>query len=234
MGLFHFANCLLLTYAPYVIIYRSTDLLDESLFNSCLVSGVFFVVTQLIKTFILATFMMIPEDSNVFSWSQELPIILVGVLDYGGLYMMHGRLQRKGTRKPNHLRVLAVAIGWACAEALVHYLIPLWIGARDVEFSWDYIEMGVQSNINLILHLASSTVVWLGMRNDLDPMAFMVVIVSCFCQLILSSVGNYMKLNLQHASSTILAMRFSCAAVLLTVAWVNFRLYSRKTSRKQA
>eukprot|EP00470_Lotharella_oceanica_P001243 CAMPEP_0170168568 /NCGR_PEP_ID=MMETSP0040_2-20121228/1555_1 /TAXON_ID=641309 /ORGANISM="Lotharella oceanica, Strain CCMP622" /LENGTH=177 /DNA_ID=CAMNT_0010406839 /DNA_START=229 /DNA_END=762 /DNA_ORIENTATION=+ len=177
---------------------------------------------------------MIPEDSNVFSWSQELPIILVGVLDYGGLYMMHGRLQRKGTRKPNHLRVLAVAIGWACAEALVHYLIPLWIGARDVEFSWDYIEMGVQSNINLILHLASSTVVWLGMRNDLDPMAFMVVIVSCFCQLILSSVGNYMKLNLQHASSTILAMRFSCAAVLLTVAWVNFRLYSRKTSRKQA
>jgi hypothetical protein len=41
-------------------------------------------------------------------------------------------------------------VGWAAAEAIVSYLIPLWIGARGMEFSWEYIQMGLASNINLV------------------------------------------------------------------------------------
>jgi hypothetical protein len=46
--------------------------------------------------------------------------------------------------------LLLYGIGWSTAEAIVSYLIPLWIGARGMEFSWQYIEMGVTSNINLV------------------------------------------------------------------------------------
>jgi len=196
--------------------------------NSCIWSGIFFVVTQLIKTFLLATFMMIPEDSNRFSLSQELPILLVGLLDFVGIYLMHQRLQRKGTRKPNHLRILTVALGWACAEALVHYLLPLWIGARDVDFSWDYIEMGLLSNVNLALHLSNSASVFLGMRNDLDPIAFAMVLASCALQVSLPTLGNYMSLSLNKSSSTVLMLRMAIAVPLLGMSWINFRVYDRK------
>jgi len=49
MTLFHFVNCLLLTYAPYIIVFRSTELHNESLLNSCIASGLIFVATQLLK-----------------------------------------------------------------------------------------------------------------------------------------------------------------------------------------
>jgi hypothetical protein len=41
-------------------------------------------------------------------------------------------------------------LGWAFAESVVSYLIPLWIGARGMQFSWEFIEMGVASNINMV------------------------------------------------------------------------------------
>lgn len=40
--------------------------------------------------------------------------------------------------------------GWALFESLAQFLLPLWIGARGMEFSWEYIEMGIDSNVNLV------------------------------------------------------------------------------------
>eukprot|EP00472_Partenskyella_glossopodia_P005003 CAMPEP_0197532646 /NCGR_PEP_ID=MMETSP1318-20131121/40478_1 /TAXON_ID=552666 /ORGANISM="Partenskyella glossopodia, Strain RCC365" /LENGTH=186 /DNA_ID=CAMNT_0043089281 /DNA_START=186 /DNA_END=746 /DNA_ORIENTATION=+ len=179
----------------------------------------------------MATFSMIPEEEESFHLLQEIPLFLVGFLDLVGIYMMHGRLQRKGSRKPNHLRILAVALGWGCGEAVVFYLIPLWMGARDMEFSWAYIEMGVLSNIKLLLHLATSTAVWLLMRNDLDPVSFIIVGGVSISQMLLPTICNYMKLSLKQASSVILGLRFGVAVVLLGLAWINFRLYSRKLQK---
>jgi len=118
--------------------------------------------------------------------------------------------------------------GWACAEALVHYLLPLWIGARDVDFSWDYIEMGLLSNVNLALHLSNSASVFLGMRNDLDPIAFAMVLASCALQVSLPTLGNYMSLSLNKSSSTVLMLRMAIAVPLLGMSWINFRVYDRK------
>jgi len=55
--------------------------------------------------------MVIPEDMNSFSLGQEISLISVGMLDFLGIFYSHGRLQRSSTRKPNHLRILAVALG---------------------------------------------------------------------------------------------------------------------------
>jgi hypothetical protein len=42
--------------------------------------------------------------------------------------------------------------GWAFADSVLHRLAPLWIGARGLEFTWEYIFQGVEANANLVCH----------------------------------------------------------------------------------
>lgn len=41
-------------------------------------------------------------------------------------------------------------IGWAFADSVLHRLAPLWVGARGLEFTWDYILQGIEANANLV------------------------------------------------------------------------------------
>ncbi|KAL6527390.1 hypothetical protein OROGR_016480 [Orobanche gracilis] len=38
---------------------------------------------------------------------------------------------------------------WAFADSVLHRLAPLWVGARGLEFTWDYILQGLEANANL-------------------------------------------------------------------------------------
>lgn len=40
--------------------------------------------------------------------------------------------------------------GWAFADSILHRLAPLWVGARGLEFTWDYILQGLEANANLV------------------------------------------------------------------------------------
>jgi hypothetical protein len=40
--------------------------------------------------------------------------------------------------------------GWAFAASVLHRLAPLWIGARGLEFTWEYILQGLEANANLV------------------------------------------------------------------------------------
>lgn len=43
--------------------------------------------------------------------------------------------------------------GWAFADSVLHRLAPLWVGARGLEFTWDYILQGLEANANLVLFI---------------------------------------------------------------------------------
>lgn len=43
----------------------------------------------------------------------------------------------------------------------------MWFGARGAEFDWKYIQKCLESNISLLHHIASVTLVWLWSRHDL-------------------------------------------------------------------
>merc|ERR1711879_213501 len=58
-------------------------------------------------------------------------------------------------------RVLSVGLGWAGAESILMRLAPLWIGARQLEFSWEYIQMSIEANFSLLRLIALTTLVWL-------------------------------------------------------------------------
>lgn len=40
--------------------------------------------------------------------------------------------------------------GWAFADSVLHRLAPLWVGARGLEFTWEYILQGLEANANLV------------------------------------------------------------------------------------
>ncbi|XP_072911658.1 BOS complex subunit TMEM147 isoform X1 [Hemitrygon akajei] len=48
---------------------------------------------------------------------------------------------------------------WGC--------IPLWVGARGIEFDWRYIQMSLDSNISLVHYVAMAGLVWMFSRYDL-------------------------------------------------------------------
>ncbi|CAB4026627.1 transmembrane 147-like [Paramuricea clavata] len=68
-------------------------------------------------------------------------------------------------------------------------LLPLWVGARGIEFDWKYMQMSFDANIALIHHIATATLVWLWSRHDLQrsflPVLGTFMALSCFKPLII-------------------------------------------------
>lgn len=48
--------------------------------------------------------------------------------------------------------------GWAFADSVLHRLAPLWVGARELEFTWEYIFQGLEANASLVLCLLPNIV----------------------------------------------------------------------------
>ena len=46
--------------------------------------------------------------------------------------------------------VVIVFLGWATAELVMTRLLPLWVGARGVEFDWKYIQTSFDANVSLV------------------------------------------------------------------------------------
>ena len=46
--------------------------------------------------------------------------------------------------------VIVFFLGWATAELVMTRLLPLWVGARGVEFDWKYIQMSFDANVSLV------------------------------------------------------------------------------------
>lgn len=49
-----------------------------------------------------------------------------------------------------HEDISVMVPGWGMAEVLGTKVIPLWVGARGVEFSWTNLQTALDANINLV------------------------------------------------------------------------------------
>ncbi|KOX68187.1 hypothetical protein WN51_06081 [Melipona quadrifasciata] len=82
--------------------------------------------------------------------------------DLVGILLVLNNIPGKG-----HAKVLTAGVGWAGAEVLLTRFLLLWVGARGAEFDWKYIQKSLESNINLVQHVTTATLVWLWSRHDL-------------------------------------------------------------------
>nr|CAH7729498.1 unnamed protein product [Callosobruchus chinensis] len=162
MTLYHFGNCIALIYVPYYLTYKQSGLSEYGAFWKCMHAGLIYMFTQLAKMLVLATFF----PDNVAELGNDLIgeflKSTVDLADLIGLYLVLSSIPGKG-----HSKVLTAGIGWATAEVILSRALLLWVGARGAEFDWIYIQKSFESNILLVQHIVTATLVWLWSRHDL-------------------------------------------------------------------
>uniref|UniRef100_A0A0D9ZDM0 BOS complex subunit TMEM147 n=1 Tax=Oryza glumipatula TaxID=40148 RepID=A0A0D9ZDM0_9ORYZ len=161
MTVFHFLNCAALTFGPHVVYYSATPLSEYDTIGTCVKAAVVYLGTALVKLVCLATLLKVPENDS-FDPYQELMKIFIGFIDVAGLYFALTQLTHRNISQ-NH-KFQAVGLGWAFADSVLHRLAPLWIGARGLEFTWEYIFQGLEANANLVMTLslaALGSLMWL-------------------------------------------------------------------------
>jgi len=193
MTLFHFGNCLALAYFPYLIVYKTSKLSEYNSFWACVKSGGVYVLAQLCKMIVLATFFPtydVPEGK--VDMHGELMKAAVELFDLVGLFIIISQQVGRGD-----LKILVAGVGWATAELIGMRLLPLWVGARGIEFSWKYIQLSFEANISLAHHVIMAALIWMWTRNNLEK-SVIPLIVSCLLlcsskQLLLELLGTMMS-----------------------------------------
>ncbi|CAL7934365.1 unnamed protein product [Xylocopa violacea] len=186
MTLYHFGNCLALVYVPYYLTYKYSGLSEYGAFWKCIQAGGIYIFTQLVKMLALATFF--PTTDNVgdgdFDIIGEFLKSSIDLADLVGILLVLNSIPGKG-----HAKVLTAGVGWAAAEVLLTRFLLLWVGARGAEFDWKYIQKSLESNINLVQHITTATLVWLWSRHDLKrslvPVVVSMLILTVYRSLIL-------------------------------------------------
>ncbi|XP_029117487.2 uncharacterized protein [Elaeis guineensis] len=161
MTVFHFFNCAILTFGPHAVYYSATPLSEYDTIGTSAKAAAVYLGTALVKLVCLATFLKESENGN-FDPYQELLKVLINFIDVAGLYFALTQLTHRNISQ-NH-KFQAVGLGWAFADSVLHWLAPLWVGARGLEFTWEYVFQGLEANANLVLNLslaALGSLMWL-------------------------------------------------------------------------
>ncbi|VTJ55826.1 Hypothetical predicted protein [Marmota monax] len=153
---------------------------------------------------------------------QEFMKASVDVADLIGLNLVMSRNAGKGEYK-----IMVAALGWATAELIMSRCIPLWVGARGIEFDWKYIQMSIDSNISLVHYIVASAQVWMITRYDLyhtfRPAVLLLMFLSVYKAFVmetfvhLCSLGSWTALLARAVVTGLLAL----STLALYVAVVN-------------
>ncbi|XP_037870372.1 BOS complex subunit TMEM147 [Bombyx mori] len=196
MTLYHFGNCLALIYAPYHMAYKYSGISEYASFSKCVYAGGLYIFTQLCKMLLLATFFPDSDSSPVEGEYNVILEILKSTVDFAdllGIYFALNSVPGKG-----HAKILTSAIGWASAELVVTRTVLLWVGARGSEFDWRYVRSCAESNVALIQHAATATLVWLWTRSDLpkkhSPIVVSLLALTPYRALIEEAIGSIFHL----------------------------------------
>eukprot|EP00112_Aurelia_sp_Birch-Aquarium-sp1_P009752 Seg2119.3 transcript_id=Seg2119.3/GoldUCD/mRNA.D3Y31 product="Transmembrane protein 147" protein_id=Seg2119.3/GoldUCD/D3Y31 len=214
MTLFHFGNCLALSCGPYFILYKSSGLSEYSSFWKCIKAGAAYFVTQLCKMLILASFF--PTSDAVDGEVDIIGEFMKSTMDLSDLIGLHILMTKIPGR--GELKVLVAGLGWASAEFLTTKLVPLWVGAKGVEFDWKYTQLSLDTNISLVHYLGIATLIWLLGRTDLQktylPVVFLLLVLASYRPLVLELVSYIFAI----ASWTLLLLKAMYTGVIGALA----------------
>ncbi|CAG5105599.1 Oidioi.mRNA.OKI2018_I69.chr1.g2276.t1.cds [Oikopleura dioica] len=167
MTFFYFINCCALTYGPYALIYKNSVLSEYQPYRKCLSVASMYMMTVMLRMFLLGTIVPI---IGLDGTARDVVQPLVSIIDIVGIYYA---LARTGGRP--EIKILSVLVGWGLTDALLSTLLVYWSGARKHEFSWEFVEMAVGYNVELVQLAATVTLVWLWTRTDLNQSAVPVI-----------------------------------------------------------
>ncbi|URE31537.1 putative membrane protein (DUF2053) [Musa troglodytarum] len=240
MTVFHLLNCAILTFGPHAVYYSATPLIlvspssrllerdyyrkpnprsEYDTIGTSVKAAIVYLGTALVKLICLATFLKVPENDS-FDPYQELLKALIGFIDVAGLYFALTQLTHRNISQ-NH-KFQAVGLGSAFADSILHRLAPLWVGARGLEFTWEYIFQGIEGNANLVLNLslaALGSLMWLRKNK---PRTLIPIIYACAGVLAtMPSITSYLRTLGWHPPKLV-AFELVSSLVMAFISWQLF------------
>eukprot|EP00897_Mesotaenium_endlicherianum_P007282 jgi/Mesen1/6582/ME000336S05801 len=231
MPILHAFNCAALAFGPHAVYYKATPLAEYDTFNAVIRSAAVYMATTLIKLVLWATFLKVAEDEvtdgvGPYDPYQEMLKAAIGCFDVAGLYYALTQVTYRNISY-NH-KFQAVGLGWAVADSLVHRLAPFWVGARGMEFTWDFLLQAVESNAQLVLTIslaALGSLMWL--RKNKPPAFVPLLWATSAFVVLLPSFVSYLKAQLLWDFPKIVGFELSAAAVVALVTWRIFAACQR-------
>ena len=225
MTFFHFFNCAALTFGPHAVYYKATPLSEYDALSTCIKAVVVYLVTTFIKLVCLATFVQV-SDHDAFDLPQELLKGLIGFLDVAGLYYALTQVTHRSISQAHKFQ--AVALGWAFADAVLHRLAPLWVGAKGLEFTWEYLLQGVEANADLVFTVslaALGSLMWL--RKNKPSALVPLIYASAGVVAAMPSVVSYLSKGLTWDFPKVVSFELSASLVMAFVTWRLFTACQR-------
>ncbi|CAA3009366.1 transmembrane 147 [Olea europaea subsp. europaea] len=152
---------------------------------------------------------------------QELLKALIGFVDVAGLYFALTQLTHRNISQYHKFQ--AVGLGWAFADSVLHRLAPLWVGARGLEFTWDYIFQGLEANANLVLSLslaALGSLMWL--RKNKPKTLIPIIYVCAGIVATMPSITSYLRRGLGWHLTKIVGFELFTSLVMAFISWQLF------------
>jgi len=145
MTFYYFINCVVLTFAPLVFLYKFTSLSEYSSVWKSGLALAGYIVTQVIKLLFIASIMVPPAPLDF-------------LLDCVGLYYILTR-QHKATLP--EVKILSVALGWSFGESVLTRFVDFYINARSLQFDWKYLLIAGEANVALFQNVCVCSLLWM-------------------------------------------------------------------------
>ncbi|KAL5705012.1 hypothetical protein ACHQM5_023364 [Ranunculus cassubicifolius] len=228
MTVFHFFNCALLTFGPHAIYYSATPLSEYDTLSTCIKTAVVYLGTALVKLVCLATFLKVTE-TDTFDPYQELLKALIGFIDVAGLYYALTQLTHRNISQSHKFQ--AVGLGWAFADSVLHRLAPLWVGARGLEFTWEYALQGLEANANLVFTVSLASLGSLMWLRKNKPKALIPFIYACAGILAtMPSITSYLRRILDWDFPKVVGFELLASVVMAILSAQLFLACQRRSS----
>ncbi|AQK62619.1 seven transmembrane domain protein [Zea mays] len=250
MTVFHFLNCAFLTFGPHVVYYSATPLSEYDTIGTSVKAAAVYLGTALVKLVCLATLLKVPENDS-FDPCQELLKVVIGFIDAVGLYFALTQLTHRNISQNHKFQAVGLGnytalifplhgfgmdiwkeahLGWAFAASVLHRLAPLWIGARGLEFTWEYILQGLEANANLVMTLslaALGSLMWLRKNK---PRTLVPIVYACALLLAtMPSITGYLRRSLEWQTPKVVGFELISSLVMALISWQLFSACQRPT-----
>lgn len=205
--------------------YKATPLAEYGTFYASLRAAIVYVFTMLIKLILWATLLRVSDEGLdevvPFDAYQELLKAVIGLVDIGGLYYALTQVSYRNISY-NH-KFQAVGLGWSLADALVQKLLPLWVGARGWEFTWDYVLQAIEANATLVLTIslaALGSLMWLRKNKPAALVPFIYTTAGIAASM--PFLTSYVRRGLGWDLSKVVGFEISAAGATALVTWRLF------------
>jgi hypothetical protein len=119
----------------------------------------FLYVATLLANMILIASIVPNADPDSFDIPQILVKGLISLVDLLGLHILLSA-KRSSSGVP-----IVTGLTWAVTESVTQRLVPLWVEARSMQFSWKHTITSLEANISIATHVVLALLVWLWTRR---------------------------------------------------------------------